>query len=355
MPNAPTTAKKPPGKTSPVKHLPKKITVILGDPRLPDTVKRDGKFNEEDFVTLEKLRQSLDKLRKFQFDYLDNHKQLIKQLIAHSPEIVFNLCDEGFYNNALHELHVPAILEMLKIPYTGAPPACLAICYNKALVRAFAKEMGIPVPLEYYLDSAQLVMPEPFFPALVKPNLGDSSIGITQQAIVHNKKKLTQYVAHLQEILPNIPILIQEYLTGSEYTVGIIGNPGNFTVLPILTVDYSALPKDLPPILGYESKWEPDSPYWNNIHYKEAKLSKKQYDVLVNYATKLFTRLDCRDYARFDFRADQNGTIKLLEANPNPGWCWDGKMNLMAEMSGRSYTDLLNMILIAAETRIKGN
>jgi D-alanine-D-alanine ligase len=351
MPNNTATAKEPPGKLAQIKQLAKKITVVLGDPRLPDSVKRNGKFNEEDFLTLEKLHQSLGALGTYQFEYLDNHKQMIKHLMAHPPGLVLNLCDEGFNNNALHELHVPAMLEMLGIPYTGAPPACLAICYNKALVRAFAKEMEIPVPLERYLEPDKSLTAIPFFPALVKPNLGDSSIGITQHAIVYNRKKLANYVAHLREILPNVPILIQEYLTGVEYTVGVIGNPGNFTVLPILTVDYSQLPADLPPILGYESKWEPDSPYWNAIHYKEAKLSKKLHDQLVNNATKLFARLDCRDYARFDFRADQNGTIKLLEANPNPGWCWDGKMNLMAELSGRSYADLLKLIIEVAEKR----
>ena len=65
----------------------------------------------------------------------------------------------------------------------------------------------------------------------------------------------------------------------------------------------------------------------------------------------LFERLDCRDYARFDFRADANGEIKLLEANPNPGWCWDGKMNIMAGYAGMTYTDMLRLILEAAQAR----
>ena len=66
----------------------------------------------------------------------------------------------------------------------------------------------------------------------------------------------------------------------------------------------------------------------------------------------LFERLDCTDYARFDFRADAKGEIKLLEVNPNPGWCWDGKLNLMAGMGGMRYADMLRMILEAAQARI---
>ena len=73
---------------------------------------------------------------------------------------------------------------------------------------------------------------------------------------------------------------------------------------------------------------------------------------MIDYANILFERLGCRDYARFDFRADAAGEIKLLEVNPNPGWCWDGKLNLMAEMAGLRYSDLLRLILEAAQERI---
>ena len=67
---------------------------------------------------------------------------------------------------------------------------------------------------------------------------------------------------------------------------------------------------------------------------------------------RLFERLGCRDYARFDFRADAKGEIKLLEVNPNPGWCWDGKFNLMAGYAGITYPELLEAILVSAEERL---
>jgi D-alanine-D-alanine ligase len=72
---------------------------------------------------------------------------------------------------------------------------------------------------------------------------------------------------------------------------------------------------------------------------------------LTHFSSRLFERLECRDYARFDFRADSEGTIKLLEVNPNPGWCWDGKLNLMAGFAGIEYGQLLEMILTAARER----
>ena len=112
-----------------------------------------------------------------------------------------------------------------------------------------------------------------------------------------------------------------------------------------MEVDYSHLPEDLPKILAYESKWLPDSAYWNQIKYKEADLPDDISRKLIDYSQALFERMDCRDYARFDFRADSQGNIKLLEVNPNPGWCWDGKFNLMAGYANINYTQFLELDL----------
>jgi D-alanine-D-alanine ligase len=191
------------------------------------------------------------------------------------------------------------------------------------------------------------------FPALVKPNYGDSSIGITKDAVVHNTQQLFAYLEKLRADLPGIAVLVQEYLSGPEYSVGIIGNPGTtFRVLPPLQVDYSGLDPALPKILGYESKWDPESAYWTQIKYHEADIDEDTFRKLADYSARLFERLGCRDYARFDFRTDARGAIKLLEANPNPGWCWDGKLNFMAEYAGLRYADLLRLIIEAAQERV---
>lgn len=346
---------KAPTKQKPIRTTVSKLqtTVIMGDPSLPDIVKKNGQFNQEDLETINKLKTALKSLDDFSFQYLDNHKTLLQQLIKSPPSFVFNLCDEGFNNKASEELHIPAILEMLKIPYTGAGPTCLALCYNKAFIRSVAQSIDVPVPLEtYYTPSDQAAHIPHTFPAIIKPNCGDSSIGITQHAVVQNAEELIDYINYLNEILPGVPLLIQEYLDGPEYTVALIGNPGKFEVLPLLEVDYSALPENLPKILSYESKWLPDSPYWNSIKYKEAELQDDIARKLIDYSQALFERVECRDYARFDFRADNQGNVRLLEINPNPGWCWDGKFNLMAGYANMSYTDLLEQILKAARERL---
>jgi D-alanine-D-alanine ligase len=341
-------ARKPRGKTQLLD-----VTVLLGDPRLPDPVKRGGQFNPEDIETVRRLKDSLSELPGFKFRYLDNHKTLQRDLAELRTDLVFNLCDEGLNNDAFKELHVPAMLEVLAIPYTGGNPGCLAACYDKGLVRAVAQGLDVPVPLETYVRAGDQGATLPsVFPALLKPNFGDSSIGITKDAVVHNERALLEYLDQLRVLFPKRPILVQEYLTGAEYSVGLIGNPDQgLRALPVLEVDFSKLDANLPKILGYESKWEPDSPYWTQIRYREATLPDHIQQQMIDNSAKLFERLNCRDYARFDFRADAKGEIKLLEVNPNPGWCWDGKLNIMAGFQGMRYTEMLGLILQAAVER----
>ena len=330
------------------------VTIVLGDPRLPDSVKRNGRWNEEDMETIDRLKAALHELPDYHFRYLDNHASLYAELRANRAHFVLNFCDEGFNNDAFMEMHVPALLEMLDIPYSGAGPACLGLCYNKSLVRGVAQSIDVPVPAETYFNSDDLAATIPsVVPALIKPNFGDSSIGINKDAVVQTWEEAIACLGRLREQMPRCPILIQEFLTGPEYSIGIIGNPGlGYRVLPPLEVDYSRLDSALPRLLPYESKWVPDSPYWSQIGYREARLDEETRRKITDYANILFERLGCRDYARFDFRADAEGEIKLLEVNPNPGWCWDGKLNLMAQIAGLRYSDLLKLIIETAQDRV---
>jgi D-alanine-D-alanine ligase len=330
------------------------VTVLLGDPRLPDDIKLGGQFNPEDMDTIRKLKGALAELTNYTFRYLDNHATLARDLDELRTDLVLNLCDEGFNNDPFKELHVPALLELRRIPYTGAAPGALAACYDKGLVRAVAMTLDVPVPLETYVRPGDQGATLPsVFPAILKPNYGDSSQGITKDAVVHNKGSLLDYLERLRVEFPRRPILVQEYLTGAEYSVGLIGNPDQgLRALPILEVDYSRLDPSLPRILGYESKWDPASPYWTEIRYHEARLTDNQQAQLIEHSMRLFERLGCREYARIDFRTDAQGEIKLLEVNPNPGWCWDGKFNLMAGFQGTSYAEMLGQILAAAEERL---
>ncbi|GBC84115.1 Vancomycin B-type resistance protein VanB [bacterium HR11] len=345
---------------SPVRHKPqpavRSVAVVLGDPRKPDPLKPGHRFDEDDLYTIDQLKDALRSLSGYRFIYLDDHDRLVEHLTRLKGKIdfVFNLCDEGFGNDYARELHVPALLEILGIPYTGAGPQCLAYCYDKSLVRGVAKEMGIPVPEAIFIRPEDTTFELPMsFPVIVKPNFGDSSFGITVRSVCSTIEELS---AAIEEIRTKFgyekPILVEEFLTGKDLTVGIIGNPpDDYIVLPIAEEDYSVLPPGLPPICGYEAKWLPDSPYWK-LRSIPADLPDDVEKAIIEDCLQLFQRLGCRDYARFDWRLDAEGRPKLLEVNPNPGWCWDGHLAKMAALQGMSYTEMLLAILQAAERRL---
>lgn len=333
------------------------VAVVFGDPRKPDRLKPDAVFDDDDFYTIDQLKAALKELRGYSPVYLNNHDTLLQDLanLKGKIDFVFNLCDEGYTNNPQKELHIPALLDILRIPYTGAEPKCLAYCYDKSLIRGIAKEMGIPVPEACFIKPEDTAFELPIdFPVIVKPNFGDSSFGITQRSVVNSIEELTSAISETRERFGyDKPILLEEFLPGKDITVGIIGNPPeSYTVLRIVEEDYSALPEGFPRICGYEAKWLPDSPYWN-LTSVPAELTDDTRDFIIECCLKLFERVECKDYARFDWRLNAQGTPKLLEVNPNPGWCWDGHLAKMAKFSGMSYADMLDVILQAAEHRLK--
>lgn len=336
----------------------KSVMVIMGDPRNADVVKPNASFDDDDFFTIDELKKALAELPDYQFTYLDNHATLITELqrLRGELDFVFNLCDEGFNNDPTKELHVPSMLEMLDIPYTGGNPQCLAFCYDKSLVRGIAKEMDIPVPRAFFIKAEDVTFIElPLdFPVIVKPNFGDSSFGITQNNVCYDIQALEDAILSVRDKIGYTkPVLVEEFLRGKDLSVGIIGNPPeSYSALPIVEEDYSSLPPGLPWICGYEVKWIPDSPY-AAVTSIPANLSEDLERFLIASCSRLFERLECRDYARFDWRQDANGTPRLLEVNPNPGWCWDGHLAKMAKIGDMSYSRMLGAILKAAEKRVR--
>jgi D-alanine-D-alanine ligase len=333
----------------------KRVVVVLGDPHYTDAIKPGEAFDEDDYYTIDQMKNALAEIPGYNFSYLSNHKTLWDDLekIKGKVDIAFNLCDEGYYNQARNELHVPAVLDLHGIPYTGATPQCLAFCYDKSLVRGVAKEMGIPVAAAFFIKPEDQVYDLTVgFPVIVKPNLADNSWGINKNSVCHNINELDRAINYLRnELKYRSPILVEEFLTGKDLTIGIIGNPGLcITVLPIVEEDYSALPEGLPKICGYEAKWDPDSEY-NVLRSIPADLTDDQQKIIEDCSVKMFERLECRDYARFDWRLNAKGEPKLLEANPNPGWCWDGHLNKICNIAGISYSKMLEMILEAGIDR----
>ena len=305
-------------------------------------------------MTFEAMKAAFQSLPEYHFTFLNDHSTLLDQLRKDLPDLVVNFCDTGYRNQPLYELNIPAYLELFDIPYTGAPPGAMDRCYDKAIVRLVAKDHGVPVPQEQFIEAEAGAGSLPdFYPAILKPNTADGSVGITKDAVVRSPKEAQQYMTWLRTTLPGRDILAQEYLMGQEYGIGVIGNvQTDLQILPVLEVDFSRLPPELDPILSYESKAFPDSPYWTEVKYYQANLSPEMLNKMKAWTRVLFKRFGLQDYARFDFRVGKDGEPKLLEVNPNPAWAYDGKLALMAGFAGIEYKAMLDLILKAAIERL---
>ena len=334
--------------------LPKSIAIITGDPSLPDPTKQGHRYGPQDLAVHQKMGEAFESLGKFEFAVIERHKDMFEHLRELNPELVVNFCDTGLYNNPNYEIHVATQLEIMQLPYTGAPPRAMLYCYDKQIVRLIAESLGVAVPQERFVQAANVRSATvPAFPALIKPNTADGSVGITKDAVVNDEHEARDYLAWLADELPGRDVLIQEYLPGTEYGLGILGNPdGEFSALPMLEVDFSALPGDCAPILSFESKTDPDSPYWDGIQLKPASLPYARQKEFAEGCRGLFRRLGLRDYGRFDFRTAADGTVKLMEVNPNPAWGWDAKFAVMSAFAGWSYAGMLENLVKTAWARV---
>ena len=337
----------------------KRIAVVTGDHFRKDPEKLGGVYAKEDLIEHEKMVTALRSLAGYELvDVYNDHTNLLKRLKQLDCELVLNFCDTGYRNTISQEIHIPVMLDLAQKPYSGSPPSAIINCYDKAAVSLVAEQLGLAVAKEIYLPHGQALPEDTVYPALLKPNKADGSLGITKDAMVRNQKEGKTYLSWLNDSFPRKDVLIQEYLPGPEYGMGVIGNLDLFgkngcECLVPLEVDFEDLPKGLTPILSYESKADPDSPYWTDIKFRQARLCKKEIESMQKDCMKLFLRLGLQDYARFDFRRDKSGRIKLMEVNPNPAWASDGKLAHMASLSGYSYAQMLEQILRAAFARIQ--
>ncbi|MCO6439972.1 MAG: D-alanine--D-alanine ligase [Nitrococcus mobilis] len=332
------------------------ITVLLGDPRLPYRYNLSNRFEPHDYLALRRLQEALDQIEGYRFRFLDDHERLWQRLEQEErPALVLNFCNTGYRNDFARQQHVAALLDMLRLPYAGAGPECMVLCHNKFLVYALAANLGIPVPRQALVGGAQQqATPRSVYPAFIKPNNADGSFGITSSSLVHCPEEAERQLLKMMALLPNPQLLIQEYLPGPEYSMGVLGNPRiGYTVLPPLQVDFSGLPKDLPPIMTYESKVDPRSPYWQHVRFCPATLADHVRQRMIAAAKLMFEWLGCRDYARVDFRCGADGEPRLLDINAHPVWAEGGMLATMAGYLHRSYPQFLESIIAVARTRLQ--
>jgi D-alanine-D-alanine ligase len=269
------------------------------------------------------------------------------------PDLVFNLV-ESVENEAVQEMNVAGLFELLKIPYTGAGPLALGTALNKPRVKEILAYHGIETPrYRVFQPKEKIVLPQGFsFPLIVKPAREDASAGISDDSVVYSSGELRKKIQFVFEEFEQ-PALVEQYIDGRELNVAILGNAPP-VVLPISEIDFSGLSVGMHHIVSYEAKWIHGTvAYEGTKGVCPAQLSAALESRIKMTALKCSQLIGCRDYARVDFRLSDEGIPYVLEVNPNPDISDDAGFARSARSSGLTFSGTIGKIVEAALARTR--
>jgi D-alanine-D-alanine ligase len=256
--------------------------------------------------------------------------------------LVFNLF-EGFPGEPETETLVPEICSELGLPYTGCPASTLRIALDKVELKKILIKAGIPTPDFQLLSPQKMNIFRLKYPCIVKPVGEDASHGINAESVVNDFSSLEKRVKAISDSYGE-QALVEEYIDGREFNVTILGN-ARFTILPVSEIVYS-LPPELPRILTFDAKWEPDSVYYKGTESVcPARISHQEQVAIHKTALAAFRLIGGSGYARVDMRMDSNGVINVIEINPNPDISPDAGIVRQAATAGMKYTRFIDEIV----------
>jgi len=305
--------------------------------------KREKHDREEIFEALESLGHEPS------YQMLDGDEKTLTALARCDADLFFNIV-ESYAGDDTKEMHVAAYLDLLGRAYTGAGPHAMYLAQDKGLAKKLFAFHGIRTPFfatcyRGSLDHCHDIT----FPLMVKPISEDGSIGIDQGSVVKSVKQLMERIQYIQEEFDS-PALLEEYIEGREIYVGILGNQSP-EVLPLIELDLSRLPADMPRVAGTEVKWEKDSEAYKVTKSAPAEdLDEATTELLSSTALAAYKALRLRDYGRIDMRLSEKGEVYVIEANPNPWLASSSEFFMAAKKSGRSYPEMIGEIVELALT-----
>ena len=307
---------------------------------------KDDEAEYDSPATLQAVREAIAAAGHEVID-LEATPDLPTVLSSTPVDLVFNMA-EGIKGRN-RESQVPALLELLDIPYSGSDPATMSIALDKNLAKKIVRQHGILTPNFFTMVTGKERLPRDLhFPLIVKPVAEGSSKGVHANSVVENEGELREAAREMIQKYEQ-PALVEDYIGGREFTVGMLGErrPKVLPPMEVVFLDQS----EIRPIYSFEFKQD-----WSRkIRYDvPAQLEPPQIRALERAARESFIALGCRDVARVDFRMDEAGKVYFLECNPlpglTPGW---SDLVLIAKAAGLEYNGLINEILSGAIRRYK--
>ena len=269
----------------------------------------------------------------------------VARLAAGGFQLVFNLC-EGLNNQGAGEPVAAGLVELLGIPMTGGPSEMLALCLRKDRANAVLRAHGVPVPDWILARPDEPLGPWARFPAIVKPAGEDGSFGISNDSVVRDRAALEAVAARGCQQWGRM--LVQRFIRGREFTLAIVGD----RVLPHAEIDFSTLPRHLPPLVTYAAKWSYGSPEeQGTIPRCPARVPARLATELTDLARRVWAAVDGAGYGRIDVRADARGRLFVADVNPNPDLGPGAGLARQAAAAGWQYVNLIARIVEEALTR----
>lgn len=301
-----------------------------------------AEFDRNDTITA--IEGAIQQLGYFP-QRIGNARQLITRLAQGERwDLVFNIC-EGLRGPA-REAQVPAILDVFEIPYTFADPAVMSVCLHKGLTKTLLQRAQIPTPEFHVVVTEADILAHPLqFPLFVKPIAEGTGKGITAASKVSTA---TQLLAQCQALLPRFPdgLLIEEYLPGREFTVGLLGTGRNARVLGSLEIVLRANAEA--DVYSYVNKERCEDLVDYRYVSPELDPEVRQAEQMALHAWRV---LGCRDGGRIDLRSNGEGHPQVLEANPLAGLHPDhSDLPMLATAVGLPYHELLGQIITSARS-----
>jgi D-alanine-D-alanine ligase len=279
--------------------------------------------------------------------HLEATPDLPRVLAEADVDLIFNIAEGVEGRN--REAQVPALCELLGVPYTGSDSATLAIALDKSLCKKVLMQHDILTPKFQVMETGrERLSSDLTFPLIVKPNAEGSSKGIANANVVDDEEELRAAVRSVLDRYRQ-PAIIEEYVAGREFTVGLLGDKRP-RVLPPMEIRFKD-PTVERPVYDFAVKQE-----WEKHVYYEcpARLTPTERKNIEKVVRDTFWALDCRDVARVDLRMDADGRIYVLEVNPLPGLTPNySDLVLISQAAGMDYDQLMGEIMMGGLRRLR--
>jgi D-alanine-D-alanine ligase len=307
----------------------------------------DAEAEFDDPGTIEALRSAIESAG-YEVALYEADADLPRKLAERRPGIVFNIAES--INGRGREAQLPALLNYLGIPFTGSDETAMCVALDKALCKRLLTTYRIATPKHRVARVGESFSAKGLrFPLIVKPNAEGSGKGIADFSIVRNGRELLSVLDH-QLALYRQEMLVEEYIEGREFTVGLLGNGDGLRVFPPMEIRFNS-PDN--PIYSYTIKKD----FRRYVTYAcPPDLEAATQTALMRAAERAFRALGCRDCARVDFRLSREGKVYFIEINPLPGLAPGySDYPMIAEFCGMSYDRLIRSILECALERVANN